>query len=821
MSNKINELPHSYFVNECPGGTSEGNMTSTSQTNARVDRSSKLSGARILHVDPDEDAGQQVVTTLGEASVQLVSSGGDALSALDEKSVDCLVSEYTLPDMDGLDLLEAVRDDGVSVPFILYTDAGSEDLASAAITAGVTEYVKKTRSDALSELERRIEDIVREQGRVEISANKADEFQTLVEDIRDQAIFLLDREGHVASWNRGAENIKGYTEDEILGQHFSTFYTEDDVEQGIPEECLAQAREEGRVEIEGWRVRKDGSRFWASVVITALRDVQGDVRGFVKFTRNLTEQRRREEQLRREHGLTKRLLTTVPTGIIIHDADGNLLRANARAEEILDISKMGLEPKAESEYGLTLYNIDGTPLDDGTHPVKQVFSTGEPVFNREIVIERSDGSYVCVSVNSVPLFDENDDIERVITAGQDITALKEQEQQLYETKLELEQTVDELQETNRELLQTENRFEALTENSSFTVISIDGTSTVQYANETVEDIFGYEPDELVGEPVTKLMPEGMRPKHREAVEHYLETGDRHLDWGWLELPGRHKSGLEIQLGLSFGDTVVNGDHLFTGVIRDITEQKERQRELERRREELTELVDELERSNAELEEFAYVVSHDLKEPLRMVTSYLELLERRYQDNLDEDANEFIEFAIDGADRMRRMIDDLLAYSRVGRNEVDREPVDCGAIVDDVLASLPDTENVTVTTENLPTVAGTRTHLIKLFQNLISNAIKYNDSESVTIQISATRRDGWWRIAVADNGPGIPPAYQDTIFNLFTSVGTDGGTGVGLSICRKVVEQHGGSIWVESEPGEGTTFFFTLPDADSSESTSSE
>lgn len=789
-------------------------MTSPNQADAG--NGAVPTAADVLYVDPDESAANRVTTALEERSVRRVSSGGEALSILDDQPVDCLISESTLPDMDGLDLLEAVHARGEDVPFVIYTDAGSEDLASAAITAGAAEYVQKTRSDALSELEARVEDILRERSVREISASKADGFRTLVEDITDHAILLLDPEGHVVSWNRGAESLKGYAEDEILGEHFSVFYPDDDVEQGAPSDYLSQAREHGRVEIEGWRVRKDGSRFWANVVITALHD-EGEIRGFAKFTRDLTERRQREEQLRREHELTERLLSAIPVGVTIHDADGELVRANARAEDVFRITESDATPSNEQGDDLERYDSDGTPLDDSDHPVRQVLSTGDSVANRERVIERSDGSRVYVSVTSVPLYGENGDLERIITAGQDITELKEREQRLRETRHELEQTVEELQRTNRELERAQTRFEALTKNSSFAVISIDGTSTVQYANETVEDIFGYDPDELVGDSITRLMPDELAPEHRTAVERYLETGDRRLDWDWIELPGRHRSGREIQLGVSFGETQIDDDHLFTGVIRDITEQKERQRELERRREELAELVDELEHSNAELEQFAYVVSHDLKEPLRMVTSYLQLLEGRYGDELDDDASEFIEFAVDGADRMRRMIDDLLSYSRVGRDESDHGLVECESVVEDVLTSLLDVDTATVTTDDLPAVTGNRSQLVKLFQNLISNAIKYNDSGSATIHVGATRQDDRWRIAVADDGPGIPPEHQDEIFDLFTSGNGDDGTGVGLSICRKVVQQHDGQIWVESEPGEGTTFFFTLPDADAAES----
>ncbi|WP_169315630.1 PAS domain S-box protein [Halogranum rubrum] len=776
----------------------------------------QLSEAEILYVDPDEEAGRLVTDAFEDVAVTVVSTGTEALSVLDEQSIDCLISEYRLPDGDGLHLLEALRIRDNDVPFILYTNAGSETLASRAITAGVSEYIQKADMDGISELIDSIEALLWEQSRREQSS-KLGEMQTLVEFIDDYAIFLLEDDGRIASWDSGAENIMGYTRDEVVGEHLSILFPRDMLEQGVPSDLLTKACVDGHATTKGWCVRKNGSRFWAEVILIPHYDQSVDSRRFSMFTRDLTEQQRWEERLRQEHELTTRILSTAPVAIAIHDADGTRRRMNARARDILQITPSYDDQSVEDQNEVHYYTLDGTPLNDRDHPTQQVLASGEPLFDHEVIIERSDDSRVHVSINSVPLFDANGDIEQVITTGQDITELKNRERRLYETQQELEQTVDTLRQTNHKLQITETRFEALTKNSSFAVISIDGSNTIQYANETIEEIFGYDPETLVGSSITRLMPDELAPKHKTGLKRYLETGNRHLDWEWVELPGQHKAGHEIQLGLSFGDISVDGDHLFTGIIRDITEQRDRKQELERRRKELSELIDELERSNAELEQFAYVVSHDLKEPLRMVTSYLQLLEHRYANVFDEDAEEFIGYAIDGADRMRQMIDDLLTYSRVGRDNTAYKPVDCEQVVKDVLSSLPDMDTATITIEDLPTVGGNRSQLVKLFQNLISNAIKHSDTSSASIHISATHQpDNWWCIAVTDDGHGIPPDSHDDIFNLFTSLGDSDGSGIGLSICRKVVEQHGGQIWVDSELGKGTTFFFTLPPCDTAE-----
>jgi light-regulated signal transduction histidine kinase (bacteriophytochrome) len=232
--------------------------------------------------------------------------------------------------------------------------------------------------------------------------------------------------------------------------------------------------------------------------------------------------------------------------------------------------------------------------------------------------------------------------------------------------------------------------------------------------------------------------------------------------------------------------------------------------------ELAQRSQELARSNAELEQMAYVASHDLQEPLRMVASYMQLLEGKYQDRLDADAHDFIGFAVDGAKRMQALIDDLLSYSRVGSRAQPLQPIDCMAVVETVIRSLrvAITESGThVTYDPLPTVMGDATQLMQLFQNLIANAIKFRRDKGPEIHIHAELEDGFWRFSVQDNGIGIAPEYFDRIFVMFQrlhSRSTYPGTGIGLAICQKIVMRHGGRIWVESTPGTGSTFQFTLP-----------
>ena len=348
---------------------------------------------------------------------------------------------------------------------------------------------------------------------------------------------------------------------------------------------------------------------------------------------------------------------------------------------------------------------------------------------------------------------------------------------------------------------------AIIESAADPIMSKDLDGTIRSWNAGAVQLFGYRADEIIGRSVTLLIPD-------DRLEEEAGIGDKLLHGEpvkQLESVRRRKDGTLVPVSLQISPIKdLNGRVVGSSkVVRDITQQK-------RIEEQLRKVVVELERSNLELEQFASVASHDLQEPLRMVSSYTQLLELEYKDKLDDEAREYIAYAVDGARRMQRLINDLLEFSRVGTRGRRLEPVDANVVLGTVRANLSvaiEDGGALVTNEELPTVLADSTQLGQLLQNLIANAIKFHGGQSPRVHIAASARGAEWVFTVRDNGIGIEPQYFERIFAIFQRLHVAAeypGTGIGLAVCKRIAERHGGRIWVESDPGNGTTFSFSIP-----------
>ncbi len=338
------------------------------------------------------------------------------------------------------------------------------------------------------------------------------------------------------------------------------------------------------------------------------------------------------------------------------------------------------------------------------------------------------------------------------------------------------------------------------------VVSREGR--IVLANARTEQMFGYTRDEILGRELEMLLPHRFRTAHSHHRGDYFAHPRVRTMGSGMELAGRRKDGSEFPVEIGLASVNTKTGPLAFGMVSDITERKKAADELQR-------VNEELRRSSAEVEQFAHVASHDLQEPLRMVTNYLQLIERRYNDLLDDDGREFIRYAVDGAIRMKALIADLLDFSRAGTGAAHFVRVATLDIVQDALANLKaaiDESHAQISLDLLPAVVVDPVLFTQVFQNLIANAIKFQRNSSPKIHISASREGKEWIFSIRDNGIGIEARHLDRIFRIFERLHSSqeySGSGIGLAITRKIVERHGGRIWVESQPGIGSTFFFSI------------
>jgi PAS domain S-box-containing protein len=470
-------------------------------------------------------------------------------------------------------------------------------------------------------------------------------YRVLVEELGGYAIFLVDLEGRMASWNVGVERILGYREEEFLGQPFSMIFTPEDRAAGVPEKERETALREGRAPDIRWHLRKDGSRFYVDGVVTTIRSQTGDLIALSKVMRDVTEQKQAEEERQAQHQRTTEILESISDAFYAVDAQFRFTYVNRKAEEWWG-------RKREELLGRHIWTE----------------------FPRAVGSE----SY-----------------------HQHLRAMSERRPLQYET-------------------------------------------------------------------VSPLL------EHWIHVNIYPEAGG----------------------GLSC-------------YFQDISIRKQAEAEREK-------LLADLSRSNEELAQFSSVVSHDLQSPLRTVTSYAQLLKKRYWDKLDEAGQGYLHRVLEGAQTMAALIRGLLAHAAEADEKI--TPVSLESVFEDVMATLQsaiDEAGATVTHDPLPTVAGDPVQFVQLFQNLMGNALKYRRAGvAPAVHVAVAQRNQEWLFAVRDNGLGIEQKDAEHIFLPLKRLhGKEiSGTGIGLAICKKIVERRGGRIWVESEVGVGSTFYFTLPRA---------
>lgn len=496
---------------------------------------------------------------------------------------------------------------------------------------------------------------------------------------------------------------------------------------------------------------------------------------------------------RKEHYL-RSILENAIEGIITIDKKGTILSVNPATENIFGYSademldqnvKMLMPPPYHDEHDGYLKNYDKTGE-------KKIIGIG-----REVIGKRKDSSTFAMDL----AVSENKSGDALSFTGivRDIS-----EQVEYQKKIEDQKEY------------YENLFKFL----NVPAFILDNDHKVVMWNKACEEITGVMANDLLGtrnhslafyresRPVlADVVLDGVDASalYEFAIEESIMPGGKRVH-NWIDRP--HKSGGLIYISVEAGPVYTKNEQVGAiEIIQDITSIKKLEESLKKNNEQLK-------RSNEELERFAYVASHDLQEPLRMVASYTNLLAKRYKDKLDDDANDFINFSVDGAKRMQTLINDLLAFSRLNNICEEFSGVDTDVLVSEIIEVVNNFEDdVVITKDKLPEVKGLKVTLRQLFQNIIFNAVKYSDpSRKNEIHISAEEQNEKWTFSISDTGIGIAPEYFEKIFVIFKRLhnkDTYSGTGIGLALCKKIVEQHDGKIWIESVPDKGSTFIFTL------------
>lgn len=518
-----------------------------------------------------------------------------------------------------------------------------------------------------------VRDITRQKETEAALAASQERLTLFINSVRDYALYMLDLDGNVTSWNEGAQRIKGYQEDEIVGKYYGRFFIEEDQAANLPAHALELARAEGRYSREGWHVRKDGSIFWSLTHMTPIYDSAQHLIGYSKITRDLSERKQAEDAIRDSAALFKQVLELLPVGVWILDSQGIVTTRNPAGYRIWQGERYLTAGQSANDVGWWMDTGERIKADEWAST--RAVAKGETSIDESIEIECFDGSHKFILNSAIPIRDDDDKVTGAIVVNQDISSLKETEATLR-----------------------------------------------RYA-------------------------------------------------------------------------------------------------------------DALEKNNQDLEQFVYMASHDLQEPLRKIQAFGDRLQLRTQDVLDETARDYLMRMINASFRMRNLIEDLLVYSRVSTQALPFRTVDLNAVVASVLSDLEiaiERTNARINVGNLATIGGDTLQLSQMFQNLISNALKFHKPDQEPIIDIHSRfldlskrpiaednrsQSAYVEITVADNGIGFDPKYADRIFKMFQRLHGHSeyeGTGIGLAICQKIVERHKGTIVGHGLVNGGATFVVTLP-----------
>jgi PAS domain S-box-containing protein len=630
---------------------------------------------------------------------------------------------------------------------------------------------------------------ITERRQTEEALRQSDEkLRMLLHGVKEYAIWMVDPEGLVTTWNEGAERIFGYRAEEMLGKQFAKVYPEEALAQNKPFNELKIAAEHGRSEVEDWRVKKDGSRFWASVIVTPLRDSRGRLCGFGRVTRDITERKEEEKKFRN-------LLEAAPDAMVIVNRKGEIVLINSQTEK---------------HFGYAREELLGKPVEvlvpqrlRGRHEAHrtgywQKPSRREMGAGQELYGLRKDGTEFPVEISLSPL--DTADGMVVMSAIRDITHRRA---------------------TEEALRQSEERTRLMVSGmEDYAIYTLDRDGRVTSWNAGAERIKGYKSDEILGEHFSKFyLEEDIRNgKPASELESATQQGSVKNE-GWrLRKDGTRFWANVVITALHDDDGQLRG---FGKITRDVTERKLAEEALERHQIELARSNAEMTAANKELESFSYSVSHDLRSPLRSIDGFSLALLEDYSEKLDDEGKKHLQRVRVATQRMGELIDDILNLSRVTRASMRLERVNVSDVAAEVILKLqesqPERRIEVDIVKGLEATADSR--LLKIIlENLLGNAWKFTSKRaSAHIEFGQSDVNGASAFFVRDDGAGFDPAYADRLFGAFQrlhAMSEFPGTGIGLATVQRIVYRHGGRVWAESSVGQGATFYFTLANTSS-------
>jgi PAS domain S-box-containing protein len=608
-------------------------------------------------------------------------------------------------------------------------------------------------------------------------------FRVFVESVRDYALLILDTDGNVTTWNKGAEAIKGWTADELIGKHFSIFYPPESIAADLPERELIGAEQDGRYEDEGWRMRKDGTRFWANVVITALRDRDGALLGFAKVTRDLSDRRRHEETLRHSEARFRALIEGVRDyAIFMLDPAGRVATWNVGAQQIMGYGSAEIL----GEHLSLFYPRDGRERELAENELRTATTEGR--FEDEGWRVRRDGSRFWASVILTAIRDTNGSLLGFSKITRDLTERREYE---------------------RTLRQSEERVRLLVENViDYAIITVDGDGFINSWNMGAERITGFAASEITGRHFSRLYtPEDIAANKPWQQLIRASEGNRVNEEGWR----LRKDGSQYWANSVIGRLPGTEDSPTTYyvVTQDLTQRRH---------------AESLADTAQKMHEFIAMLAHELRNPLAPIRNAVALMQRR---DIKDPIVESMRLTIERQSiQLTRIIDELLDVNRVARGQftIDKHPLD----LRDILARAIETSRplidarehvLTVDIADVPIqVNADPLRMQQVVVNLLNNAAKYTPPRG-RIHLSTVFDDGHVSVKVRDNGQGIDRDSLDRVFDLFIQLdpgasNTFGGLGVGLALVRRIVELHGGRVFARSEgPGRGAEFIARIPRCD--------